>query len=254
MTTDKQTKVFYGIHPLTECLVNLVRRELTPIKDKIKVSLTKETRDRPEIMSLLQKHGITPTVVTYGEIEHTVGKGMVHQGVMFELEASTLYTPFETVLKREEKKEKTLFVLLDELEDPHNVGAIIRSAVAFGASALLLPSHGQADITGVVAKTSSGMNFALPIVKIQNINGELEKLKKQHFWIYGLEGSGETSLHDVSYDAKSVLIIGAEGKGVREKTLELCDFKVSIPLSARCESLNASVAASLALYEWGRGR
>ncbi|MCD8508286.1 MAG: 23S rRNA (guanosine(2251)-2'-O)-methyltransferase RlmB [Candidatus Pacebacteria bacterium] len=144
-------------------------------------------------------------------------------------------------------------MLLDEIEDPHNVGAIIRSAAAFGMSAVLLPSHRQAGITSTVFKTSAGAVAKIPVIQIGNINQTVDLLKEKGFWIAGLSGE-ETAqkLWATTFDAPFVFVIGGEGKGIREKTKERCDFLIQIPIHPEIESLNASVAAGVAGYEWKR--
>jgi 23S rRNA (guanosine2251-2'-O)-methyltransferase len=253
MKTEGKVVSLYGFNPLKEFLQmasKLSVGEFSPTSFVVKV--TREAEARANVMGLLQKHRIRPTVVTREEIESAIGKGALHQGILFELPISLLYEELAHVLESEKKKERSLILLLDELEDPHNLGAIIRSSASFGASCILLPEHDQIGITGTVVKTASGMNFTLPICQIGNVNTQLEKLKKEGYWIYGLDGAGKESLPKTAFDNKTVLVIGSEGKGIREKTKDLCDFLVSIPISASCESLNASVAASVALYEWKR--
>ncbi len=242
----------YGFNPFKEFFLRATREGRKEAALSVSIFVTKEARERAQFMSITQTHKISFEVVTREEIESMVGKGVVHQGIAMRVPESLLYTPFEEMSAIESKKERSLIILLDELEDPHNVGAIIRSAASFGAAAVLIPERAQSGITGTVVKTASGLNFTLAVCQIGNINTTIEKLKKSGYWIYGLEGEGESSLLTTEYDHHSVLVVGAEGKGIREKTLELCDFKVSIPIEAKAESLNASVAASIALYEWKR--
>jgi 23S rRNA (guanosine2251-2'-O)-methyltransferase len=242
----------YGFNPFKEFFLRATREGDKGVSASVSLFVTKEARERDQFMSITQKHKIAFEVVTREEIESMAGKGVVHQGIAMRVSEKMLYSAFDETMSIESKKERSLVVLLDELEDPHNVGAIIRSAASFGGAVVLLPMHGQTNITGTVVKTASGLNFALSVCQIGNINTTIEKLKKLGYWIYGLEGEGESSLLTTEYDNHSVLVIGAEGKGIREKTLELCDFKVSIPIEAHTESLNASVAASIALYEWKR--
>lgn len=238
----------YGRNPLKEALLAIKRGKTFLIE---KLFITKQAEEDPKIMSLIQVNKLTYDVVTYQEIESMVGKGVVHQGVCALLKESELYTSFEKVLATAKAKEgNSVFVLLDKLQDPHNVGAIIRSSVAFGADAILLPEHDQALLSGTVIKTSSGMSFAIPIVKIGNTNTLLTKLKDNGFWTYGLTGEGETKLQSVTFDTNTVIVVGGEGDGVRTKTLELCDFRLSIETSELCESLNASNASAVVLYEW----
>ena len=240
----------YGRNPLKEAIIAQKRDGVTLIE---KLFLTKQAEEEPKVMSLLQSNKITYEIVTYQEIENMVGRGVVHQGICALLNESTLYTPLEEVLtKIKTKNTNGLFVLLDKLQDPHNVGAIIRSAVAFGADAILLPDHDQALLSGTVIKTSSGMSFAIPVVKIGNVNTTLTKLKDNGFWTYGLSGDGDTKLHTAVFDTHTVIVIGGESEGVKTKTLELCDFKLSIETSALCESLNASNAGAVVMYEWNK--
>jgi len=241
----------YGRNPLQEALLAKKRGQVLSIEQLL---LTKTAEEDPAIMSLVQSNNLDYKIVTVAEIESLIGRGAVHQGVCALLNEKELYTPLEDVLVKAKAKEElgknSVFVLLDELQDPHNVGAIIRSAVAFGADAILIPDHDQTQITGTVIKTSSGMTFAIPVVRIGNVNTTLTKLKEQKFWVYGLTGNGDSKLHTTKFDANAIIIIGSEGEGIRPKTLELCDFKLSIETSKLCESLNASNAAAVVLHEW----
>lgn len=216
-----------------------------------KVYLSPQAEADGKIIGLLQKAGLKHERVTAPEIESMAGHTAVHQGVCALLRSSKIYTPLENVLQEAKNSpRKPLLVLLDELQDPHNVGAIIRSAAAFGATAILMPEHDQVQVTSTVVKTSAGMVFTIPIVRIGNVNTTLKKLKDEGYWIYGLAGDGDTKLRTVSFDADTVLVIGSEGDGIREKTLEACDFRLSIDIEPACESLNASNAVAVALYEW----
>jgi 23S rRNA (guanosine2251-2'-O)-methyltransferase len=238
----------YGKNPLKEAILAQKRGSSLVIE---KLLITKQAEADPVVMSLIQANKLPYDVVTYQEIENHVGKTAVHQGVCALLDEHTLYTALEEVLKRAEASSKNaLFIVLDTLQDPHNVGAIIRSAVAFGADAILLPEHEQTHITGTVIKTSAGMTFAIPIVKIGNINTTLRKLQDHRFWVYGLTGEGDTKLSKASFDTHTAIVIGSEGEGIHAKTLEICDFKLSIETSNLCESLNASNAVAVTLYEF----
>ena len=240
----------YGKNPLKEALLAAKRNNVSYIA---KLVVTAQAEKDPSIMSLIQSNKLLYDVVTYQEIESMVGKTAVHQGVCALLNENTLYTSLDEVMASAQADTKNhLFVLLDNLQDPHNVGAIIRSAVAFGARAILIPDQRQAPITGTVIKSASGMTFAIPIVKIGNINTTLTKLKDSGFWTYALTGDGDTMLHKAEFDTHTVLLVGGEGLGVPQKTLETCDFRLSIQTHQLCESLNASNAAAVTLYEWSR--
>ena len=239
----------YGKNPLKEAIHFGKKKSVMPIKE---LFLTKTAQAEDSVMSLVQANNITYSVVTSSEIESHIGRDAVHQGVLALLDDKILYTSLEEVLKNVSTKERPLFILLDELQDPHNVGAIIRSAVAFGADAILMPEHNQTQITGTVIKASSGTNFSIPIVRIGNVNTTLLKLKEKGYWAYALTGDGDTSLPSVTFDTSSIIVIGSEGSGIAKKTLEHCDFKLSIPIAPACESLNASNAVAVTLYEWSK--
>ncbi len=243
----KSATYLYGKHPLKEALLSAKRKGVMPIEE---LFLTKSSEADPTVISLVQSNKVTYSVVTNAEIESLVGRDVVHQGVLARLIDKELYTSLDEVLLASSAKERPLLVLLDELQDPHNVGAIIRSSVAFGADAILIPEHGQTQITGTVIKASAGMTFSIPIVRIGNVNTTLLKLKEKGFWVYALTGDGDTSLTTTTFDSPSIIVIGSEGEGIAKKTLEHCDFKVSIPISPLCESLNASNAVAVTLYEW----
>jgi 23S rRNA (guanosine2251-2'-O)-methyltransferase len=254
MKPVKDDKVYlYGKHALREALM------AKPASVQ-KVFLDSNAEGDKEITALLKQHGMAFSPMK-GEAGAKVGSDAVHQGVIAVINVEKLYTPLEEVLKLFDPSTSSgqepahpCFVLLDELHDPHNVGAIIRSAAAFGASAILMPEHNQSPITGTVIKTSAGMVFRIPIVKIGNVNQTVRLLKEKHMWSYGLVMDGDTTLQKAEFDSPTLIIVGNESDGIREKTLELCDVKLTIPMDPNCESLNASVAASVVLYEWSRGK
>lgn len=183
-----------------------------------------------------------------------VEKDVVHQGVLALVNPSKLMVPFKSFVTNLAVTPETGLVLLDELIDPQNVGAIIRSAAAFGVAGVLIPEYRQAQVTGTVVKVSAGMAFSLPLVEVGNVNTALRALKDKGFWIYGLTMNGDTNLARESFTTPSVFVIGNEGRGIREKTEELCDFKLRIPIEKNCESLNAAASAAVTLYAWRNQR
>ncbi len=174
----------------------------------------------------------------------------VHQGVIAEVQPGKLMRSYAKFWEDAEVTDDTVLVVLGEVQDPQNVGAIIRSAAAFGAAGVLIPEHRQAPVTGTVVKVSAGAVFSVPLVSIGNVNTVLRDLKERGFWIYGLAGEGGTSIHEEDFRKPSVIVVGGEGPGLREKTLEECDIALSIPIHSRIESLNAATATSIALYQW----
>ncbi|HUX80835.1 MAG TPA: 23S rRNA (guanosine(2251)-2'-O)-methyltransferase RlmB [Candidatus Paceibacterota bacterium] len=234
----------YGKHALAEALAN------TPSVIR-KVFLSPEIRD-PELHSLLQKLAIPTSPLATARGKELAGRDAVHQGVIAIMDPSALLIPFDDFIETLTTKKNPAVVILGEIHDPHNVGAIIRSAAAFGISGVLIPEHHQAGITGVVVKTSAGMAFRIPLVSIGNVNHMLKILKEKGFWIYGLAMGGNVSLSAEAFDVPSAFIIGNEGAGIREKTIAACDVTLSIPMHPRTESLNAAVSAAVVFYEWSK--
>lgn len=147
-----------------------------------------------------------------------------------------------------------LVVVLDGVEDPHNLGAIVRTAHAAGAGALIIPERRAAGVTDVVAKAAAGALEHLPIVRVTNINRSLEELKDEGFWIYGLDERGTEVYTAVDYAAPTAFVLGGEGKGLHEQVRKHCDLLVRIPMAGAISSLNVSVAAGVVLFEWLRRR
>ena len=232
----------YGKHALMEALAHAPQTVR-------KVFLSPEVNDG-ELRALLKKLNLTPGVLKAREMDHMVGRETAHQGVIAVTDPGSLVLDFKQFLAGLRPTENTMLVLLDELTDPHNVGAIIRSAAAFGAAGVLLPVHNQAPITGTVVKSSAGMAFRIPIVSIGNVNQAVDALAKIGFRTYGLVMNGSQNIADEKFDAPALFIVGNEGAGIRQKTFERCDVGLRIPMNARAESLNASVSAAVVLYQW----
>lgn len=243
MRVEREKIYIYGKHALTEALSN------APHVVK-KIFLSSDINDQ-ELKNLIRKNGIPIAELKNKEASRMVGQEAAHQGVIAIADPGRLMVNFSDFIKDLKISENTMLVLLDELTDPHNVGAIVRSAAAFGAAGVLMPEHRQAPVTGVVAKSSAGMVFRVPMVSIGNVNYTISALKDAGFKAYALTMDGKVSTNAEKFDSPSLFVIGNEGKGIREKTLELCDNTLRIPMSARAESLNASVSAGLVLYEWG---
>ncbi len=238
----KQDKIYiYGKHALTEALKN------SPQSIK-KVFLASE--DDKALISLLAKHNISYGKLGKGELAGDVSDGATHQGVIGLISLDRLVVSYEEFIRTLPITKDTCLVIMGELQDPHNVGAVIRSAAAFGVSGVLMPEHNQAPISGAVVKVSAGMAFRVPLVRIGNINTVIRDLKDRGFWIYGLDGEAKISIVDEQFDAPTAFILGNEAKGIREKTAELCDIMLSIPMHPQCESMNVASSTSVALYAW----
>ena len=174
--------------------------------------------------------------------------GAVHQGII--LDASPLdYTVLEDVLRAAETRSTAVVVALDQVTDPHNVGAIMRTAAAFGALAVLVPERNAPPLTGVLAKIASGAVDVIPLVRVNNLSRALDDLKKAAFWTIGFAEEGKETLAEADVTGKVVLVLGAEGDGLRRLTTERCDMLVRLPTQDPIGSLNVSNAAAIALYD-----
>ncbi len=177
-----------------------------------------------------------------------------HQGVIA-VAAAKEYASVEDILGAAEAAgEKPLIVICDEITDPHNLGAIIRTAEAAGAHGVVIPRHRSAGVTAVVEKTSAGAVEHLPVARVANLASALEKLKSRGVWIYGTAAEGGKSLWQADFRDGAAIVIGSEGRGLSRLTREACDFLISIPMRGKIASLNASAAAAVALYEAVRQR
>lgn len=212
------------------------------------VFIEEKLRDE-DIWRAVKEAKIVPKVLSQKTADY-LAPGVVHQGVMAEFDGSVLLWELEEVDAVQSPSPDTCVAVLAELTDPQNVGAIIRSAAAFGASAVLIPDRNQAGISGAVIKASAATAFGIPLVEIGNVNQALRALKERGFWVYGLAMDGTNPLATEKFTEPTAFVIGSEGEGLREKTREHCDIVLSIPMSPRAESLNASVAAAVCLHQW----
>lgn len=176
-----------------------------------------------------------------------------HQGVIGYLAAYEYATVDEILDKAREKGESPFVILLDDIEDPHNLGAIIRTANLAGAHGVIIPKHRASGLTATVAKTSAGALNYTPVAKVTNISKTIEELKKEGMW-FGCADMGGTTMYDLDLKGSIGLVIGNEGKGVSRLVKEKCDFVASIPMFGDIDSLNASVATGVLAYEIVRQR
>ena len=176
-----------------------------------------------------------------------------HQGVIGYLAAYEYATVDEILDKAREKGESPFVILLDDIEDPHNLGAIIRTANLAGAHGVIIPKHRASGLTATVAKTSAGALNYTPVAKVTNISKTIEELKKEGMWFVCADMGG-TTMYDLDLKGSIGLVIGSEGKGVSRLVIEKCDFVASIPMFGDIDSLNASVATGVLAYEIVRQR
>jgi 23S rRNA (guanosine2251-2'-O)-methyltransferase len=180
-----------------------------------------------------------------------LAKNSPHQGLVLEL-PDFEYASLEELLRR--APEKSILLMLDQIEDPHNFGALARSAEAAGALGMVIPQDRSVQVTPIAEKAASGALSRLPVAKVVNLSRAMEQAKKAGFWIYGLDGEAKDSLFEERLDGKVCLVLGAEGKGLRDGVGKHCDKLLRIPMVGGVGSLNVSVAGGIALFEAARKR
>jgi 23S rRNA (guanosine2251-2'-O)-methyltransferase len=245
MTESESNVYIYGRNPVVEVL-----NDKPQSVEKIFVRTTLRDSQLTEIFNLASQHRIPVSHVPGSRLYELVG-GVNDQGVVALLSAAR-YQEFAEWMDTVDMGAYPGILLLDEIEDPHNLGAILRTAAAAGIDAVLVPKHRQAPINAAVYKTSAGTAGKIPIVRVGNLNQAIRDLKDAGFWIAGLAMEGNQELWELEVDRPLAFVVGNEGNGIRKKTLEHCDFRISIPMQNNVESLNASVSAALISYEWMR--
>lgn len=240
---EKELIYIFGKHAVAEALT--FRPEL--IKDLYLENGFNDDKIFAKLGSLIK---VTPKILNPKRLPGGLRSEAVHQGVIASIAVNQLVLPYKEFMTKVKPSKATGFLILGEVQDPHNVGAVIRSAAAFGLTAVLIPPHNQSPVTGTVVKVSAGMAFKIPLVEIRNVNATIEDLKKRGFWVYGLAGEGSTALTEEKFTKPTAFVLGNEGSGLREKTKLACDALISIPIHPRCESLNAAAGAAVVMYAW----
>lgn len=245
MSSNDANIYIYGKNPVSEALNSEPERI-----DKIFVRNSLKDANLSDIFTLASNNRIPISHVPGAKLYELVGN-VNDQGIVA-LMSAVEYMDFGQWLSGIDLETYPGILLLDEIEDPHNLGAILRTAAAAGISAVLVPKHRQAPINATVYKTSAGTAGKIPIVRVGNLNQCIMELKDIGFWIAGLDIDGNQTLWELEVDRPLAFVIGNEGSGIRQKTLEHCDYRITIPMYNNVESLNASVSAALVSYEWRR--
>lgn len=228
-----------GVHPVREAL-----RAQRPL-DKVLIAKGTSGPRIQEIIELCRERGV-PVRFEPRDALDRVSKGVPHQGIIA-FGAARDYADLESVIDGAQ-----LLVILDGVEDPHNLGAIIRTAHAAGANAVVVPERRAAPLTETVDKAAAGALEYLPIVRTTNVSQTIERLKQRHFWIYGLDERGDQLYDQVDFATPTAVVLGGEGKGLHQAVQKHCDVLVRIPMAGAVSSLNVSVAAGIVLFEWRR--
>lgn len=235
------SRILAGLHPVREAL--RARRPL----DKVLITKGAAGPRLQEIVDLCREQSV-PLRFEPRPMLDRAAAGAPHQNVVG-FSAAHAYTKLEELIDR-----ASLLVVLDGVEDPHNLGAIVRTAHASGADAILLPERRSAPLTETVERAAAGALAYLPLARIGNISQTLETLKKKNFWIYGIDERGSETYSDVRYAEPAAIVLGGEGKGLHPNVRKHCDVLVRIPMAGGIASLNVSVAAGVILFDWSRKR
>ncbi len=219
-----------------------VAKEILKNNKKIKEVLLQDTFDDKEIISLLENKNINIKRLNKKEISRF--DKFSHQGIILDIEDFS-YTDVEDFFDEENAK----VVILDHLEDPHNLGAIIRTAEAAGINGIIIPKDRSVEVNSTVMKTSAGALENMRIAKVTNLTSTIKDLKDHGFWIVGTAMEADYDYREIDYSGKIALVIGNEGNGISKSVKDSCDYIARIPMNGKINSLNASVAAGIMIYE-----
>lgn len=220
-----------------------------------KIYMVRNTQEAAlrRIQAMARERGIVVVQTDRRKLD-AMSATQAHQGVIAVLAAAEYASVDDILALAAQRGEKPLIIVCDELSDPHNLGAIIRTAECAGAHGVIIPKRRSAGMTAVVSKTSAGAVAHLPVARVPNIVQCLKELKDEGLWVFGAAAEGTTSLYEADFAGATALVIGSEGDGMGRLVRENCDFIVSIPLRGQVSSLNASAAAAVLLYEAVRRR
>lgn len=250
--SNKQPKKVVA-EPMREDIVLGRNGVIEALKAKITVEQILISKGEKEgsivkIMALAKEKGVVIKEVDRKKLD-SLSQGESHQGVVA-MVTPFRYSEIQDILDRAKEREESPFIIiLDEIEDPHNLGSIIRTAELCGAHGIIIPKRRNVGVTPTVYKTSAGAVNYMKIAKVSNINNTIDELKKENIWVYGADGEAENFSYNVDFKGAVALVIGSEGRGISKLTREKCDVMVKIPMVGKVNSLNASVAGGILMYE-----
>jgi 23S rRNA (guanosine2251-2'-O)-methyltransferase len=243
---DLSNDIIIGKNPVLEAIRS--GREI----NKILIADSMRQGQFSQIQHMAKENGILVTVVPKKKLDE-LDPGQ-HQGVIAQVAAYNYFEIEDIFKKAETKNELPFFIVLDEIEDPHNLGSIMRTADAVGAHGIIIPKRRAVGLTSTVAKASTGAIEHVPVVRVTNISMTLEELKGKGVWVIGADIKKSKDYRELEADFPLALVIGSEGKGISRLVLDKCDFVYRLPMVGHVTSLNASVAGSLLMYEVFRKR
>lgn len=240
--------IVFGLLPVTEALRSGARRI-----EKVLVAEGGGEKRLSEIVDLAREAGIHFQKVSRDQLSRIAGPGANHQGVVAYVSAAD-YSDADELLDKVESEECPLVLVLDGIEDPRNLGALLRVAECAGVDAVFVPEHRAVGLTETVVKTSAGATEYIETAKVKNLNRLIERLKEMNVWVVGASGDAEMSFDEWDWTRPSAVVMGSEGRGLHRLVAENCDALVKIPMKGKISSLNVSVAAGVLLFEAVRQR
>lgn len=241
-------RVVYGINPVIESLASGEGIE------KVVVSSSRSDKSINEILSSARSRGVRVEVSPPEELKRLAGTDK-HQGAVAILKGAFRYREIEDLIEAWKKSgDPAFFLILDSIQDPQNLGSLVRAADAAGVHGIIIPKDRASEVTPVVAKASAGATEHALIAREVNITRAIERLKVENVWVAGIEAGRGEVIYKADLDRDLAIVVGSEGKGIRRLVLEACDFLVSIPMAGKISSLNAAQAGAIAMFEAKRQR
>ncbi|MBN2568904.1 MAG: 23S rRNA (guanosine(2251)-2'-O)-methyltransferase RlmB [Deltaproteobacteria bacterium] len=233
----------YGVHPVMEAIESGDGKI-----EKIVIAKERPGKDIQQIIGIASRQGI-PVIFEDREYADGLARCRNHQGVIC-LIRKFQYTPIDNILSSpDEENDTRLILLLDCIEDPQNLGSLIRTGHCFGVKGVIIPEDRTSPVTPAVIKASAGSALHTPIARVVNIAKAIDRLQKEGFWIYGADAVSGSAFDSFDYEGSVGLVMGSEKKGIRPLVKKKCDFLISVPMSGRLDSLNVSVAAGIIIHE-----
>lgn len=238
--SKKSQELIYGIHAVEAALRNQSENVL-----QVFVQQGRNDNRIKKILDIAKNSGVSLQTISNDKLKEKCPKAR-HQGVVAEIRTSkTSAVTLDEILE----KETVLLLILDEVQDPHNIGACLRTADAIGVDAVVVSKNRSPALTPVIRNVASGAAETVPYIMVSNIARALDKIKDSNVWVMGTSGDADQTIYDSSVNNRLALVMGSEGKGMRRLTREACDELISIPMQGSVESLNISVATAVCLYE-----
>ena len=220
---------------------------------KVLVQINRKDKRANDLINMLTSQKITFSTTDRSDLDR-IAKGEVHQGVISEVILPPLLNEESLLKSISENTSNSLILVLDSIQDPRNLGACLRSANAAGVDYVVINKDGSAPINALVHKTSAGAINSLKIFHVTNLSRTIKEMQKRGIWVIGLDGNSKSTIYDVDLTDATAVVMGSEGKGIRQLIKKTCDQIVTIPMSGNIESLNVSVATGIALFESKRQR